>query len=252
MRAHRIGLLKTVSRGDAEGAERGRDGYAVAVTEQQIPFIVIGASILVAAVSLVVISKKSSALSARLAALVTTFGWEAPQRVWWNGAIRGRWQGVDVELRHMGRYKSMPERLQLTIKTSSPARVIVKRRTDTFLSKPLTLFGPPLIEPMNVADRERYWVRSDELVYAERLFAHAEVAPALEPNLIARFDSVDLRRDQLRILRAIDERSVKKHFNRPMIKFGRDYDLIETIAKEEWRLATVIVQALGLRGYERG
>ncbi len=221
------------------------------MTEQQIPFIVIGASLLIAAVSLVVISKKSSALSARLAVLVTTFGWEGPRRIWWSGAIRGRWQGLDVEMRHMGRYKSTPERLLLTMNTASPARVIVKRRTGGFLSKPMTLFGPPLVEPMNIAGRERYWVRSNELVLAERLFAHAEVAPALEPNLIAAFDVVDLQAKQLRVMRAIDDRLVKKHFNRPMIKFGRDYELIETIAKEEWRLATVIVQALGLRGYER-
>jgi hypothetical protein len=225
--------------------------YAVAVTEQQIPFIVIGVSLVVAALSLIVISKKSSALGVRLLRLVVSSGWEAPRRVWWTGAIRGRWQGFDVELLHMGRYKSTPERLRLTMSTSSPARVIVKRKTGSFLSKPFTLFGPPLVEPMNIAGSERYWVRSNELVFAERLFAHAEVAPALEPNLIAAFDVVDLQTKQLRIMRAIDDRQVKKHFNRPMIKFGRDYDLIETIAKEEWRLGTVIVQALGLRGYER-
>jgi hypothetical protein len=225
--------------------------YAVAVTEQQIPWIVIGVSLVITVLSLIVISKKSKVLGERLLRLVVSYGWEAPRRIWWTGAIRGRWQGLDVELRHHGRDKSTPERLLLTMKTASPARVIVKRKSGTFLSKPLTLFGPPLVEPMNVADRERYWVRSDELVFAERLFAHAEVAPALEPNLVAAFDVVDLQTKQLRIMRAIDERSVKKHFNRPMIKFGRDYDLIETVAKEEWRLATVIVQALGLRGYEQ-
>jgi hypothetical protein len=48
----------------------------------------------------------------------------------------------------------------------------------------------------------------------------------------------------------VDERAVKKHFNRPFLKFGRDVELIETITKEEWRLAVVIVEALGLRGYE--
>jgi hypothetical protein len=221
------------------------------VSEQQIPYIVIGVSLVVTVLSLIVIAKKGKVLGERLLRLVVSSGWEGPRRVWWNGAIRGRWQGLDVELWHRGRYKSMPERLLLTIKTASPARVIVKRKTGTFLSKPMTLFGPPVVEPMNIADRERYWVRSDELVYAERLFAHAEVAPALEPNLIAAFDVVDLQPKHLRIARAIDERSVKKHFNRPMIKFRRDYELIETIAKEEWRLAMVIVQALGLRGYER-
>jgi hypothetical protein len=195
------------------------------------------------------LARKSSALSERLGRLVTSFGWEAPQRVWWNGAIRGRWRGFNVELRHMVRYKGIPERLQLMVSTASPARVIVKRRGG-FMSKPMTLFGPPIVEPMNVANREQFWIRSDELVFVERLFARAEVAPEFERSLIARFDVVDLKPKQLRILRAIDDSAVKKHFNRPFIKFTRDYELIETVASEEWRLAVMIVETLGLRGYE--
>ena len=200
---------------------------------------------------LVLISRNSATLQKRLLSLATSFGWEEPRRIWWwNGSMRGRWRGMKVQMQHMGRYKGTPERLLLTLTTASPARVKIKRRTSGFLSKPITLFGPPLVEPMN-ADRERYWIRSDELVFAERLFSHAAVAPALEPNLIAGFDVVDLQPKQLRILRAIDDRAVKKHFNRPFLRLSRDYELIETIATEEWRLATVIVESLGLRGYER-
>jgi hypothetical protein len=217
---------------------------------QGISLIFGGALVLLVAI-LVLISRNSATLQKRLLSLATSFGWEEPRRIWWwNGSMRGRWRGMNVELQHMGRYKGVPERLLLTLKTASPARVKIKRRTGGFLSKPLTIFGPPLVEPMNIADRERYWIRSDELVFAERLFAHAEVAPALEPNLIAGFDVVDLRPKALRILRAIDDRAVKKHFNRPFLKLSRDYELIETIAAEEWRLAVVIVEALGLRGYE--
>jgi hypothetical protein len=222
------------------------------VIEEQIVWIVIGASVVFAVLIVVIVAKKSSALIERLVHLVTSFGWEAPRRVWWSGAMRGRWRGFDVELRHMGRYKGIPERLLLTVKTASPARVIVKRRSLGFLSKPITLFGPPLVEPMNLADRERYWIRSDELVFVERLFSRAEVAPALEPNLIARFDVFDLQPKVLRILRAVDDSAVKKHFNRPFLRLGRDYELIDTIATEEWKLAVVIVEALGLRGYEAG
>jgi hypothetical protein len=219
------------------------------MSDEQAFWLVIGAAVLllVALVSLHV--RQSSVLYARLARLVTTFGWETPSRVWWSAGLRARWQGFDVELQHFGRYKSMPERLLLTVKTASAARVIVKRRTSGFLSKPLALFGPPLVEPMNITDRERYWVRSDELAYVERLLSNATVTVALEPNLIAEFDVVELRAKQLRIVRAIDVRSVRKKFNRPMFRFGRDYELIETIAAEEWRLAMAIVQALGLRGY---
>jgi hypothetical protein len=220
------------------------------MSDEQILWLVIGGLIVLGVVLIAVLARKSSALSERLMRLVTSFGWEGPRRIWWSGAIRGRWRGFDVELRHMVRYKAIPERLLLTVKTASPARVIVKRRTGLFLSKPMTLFGPPLVEPMNVANRGQYWVRSDELVFVERLFSRAEVAPALEPNLIARFDVVDLQPKQLRILRAVDDSAVKKHFNRPFLKFGRDLELIDAIATEEWKLAVVIVESLGLRGYE--
>lgn len=220
------------------------------MSDEQVVWLITGASVVLAVVIIAVLARNSSALSERLMRLVTSFGWEGPRRIWWSGAIRGRWRGFDVELRHMVRYKGIPERLLLTVKTASPARVIVKRRTGLFLSKPMTLFGPPLVEPMNVANREQYWVRSDELVFVERLFSHAEVAPVLEPNLIARFDVVDLQAKQLRIMRAVDDSAVKKHFNRPFLKFGRDLELIDAIATEEWKLAVVIVESLGLRGYE--
>ena len=211
--------------------------------------LLIGGVVVMTVVIIIFIGRKSSELAERLLRLAISFGWEEPRRGWWPGTIRGRWRGMDVDLSHMNRYKGTPERLLLTVRTAAPARVIIKHRGG-FLSKPLTLFGPPIVEPMNMRDREKYWVRSNELPFVERLFARAEVDPALEPNLIARFDVVDLKPKQLRILRAIDDRAVKKRFNRPFIKFGRDYDLIETIASEEWQLAVMIVEALGLRGYE--
>jgi hypothetical protein len=221
----------------------------VAVREEQIVWMAIAAIVVFAVALAVLLARKSSTLSERLLRLATSFGWEAPRRVWWSGAIRGRWRGTPVELRHMTRYKGVPERILLMMNVASQARIIIKQRGG-FLSKPMTLFGPPIVEPRNLANREQYWIRSDELVYVERLFARAEVASALEPNLIARFDVVDLKPRQLRILRAVDDSAVKKRFGRPFLKFGRDYELIETIAAEEWRLAVAIVEALGLRGYE--
>jgi len=215
--------------------------------EQVVVWAVLGVSVVLATVIVAFLARKSSALSERLMRLAVSFGWEAPQRVWWNGAIRARWRGMPVELRHMGRQKGVPERILLAVNTAAPARIIVKRRGG-FMSKPMTLFGPPIVEPMNVRDREKYWIRSNELMLVERLFSRAEVDPALEPNLIARFDVVDLGPKQLRILRAIDDSAVKKRFNRPFIRFTRDYELIETIASEEWQLV-VIVDTLGLRGF---
>lgn len=195
------------------------------------------------------VMRRSSAVTQRLSVLVRSFGWEAPRRIWWSGAWRGRWRGFPVELRHIGRQKNVPERLVLTVSATSPARVSVSRRGG-FLSKPLTLFGPPLVEPMNLANREQYWIRSDELALVERLFSRAEVAPEFERNLISKFDAVNLQTNRLRIVRALDDRSVKKRFNRPSIRFRPDLELIDTVAGEEWRLAVMIVETLGLRGYE--
>jgi hypothetical protein len=220
------------------------------MSDEQAGLIVIGLIVAAVIALAVLLVRRSSTLHDRLMQVATSFGWEAPRRVWWNGAIRGRWGGIEVTLQQMARYKGIPERVLLTVKTASPARVIVKRRTHGFLSKPITLFGPPLVEPMNFADREQYWIRSDEMVFVERLFSSSEVVPALEPNLIAGFDVVELQPKQVRILRAVDDGAVKKHFNRPFLKFGRDLELIEAIATEEWRLAVIIVKALGLRGYE--
>jgi hypothetical protein len=207
----------------------------------------LGIAVIVLVVA-VVLARRSSKLSQKLLRMATSFGWEAPRRIWWNGAIRARWRGMDVELRHMNRYKGVPERILLIVNAAAPARVIIKRRGG-FFSKPMTLFGPPIVDPMNVRDREKYWIRSNELMLVERLFSRTEVDPALDLNLIARFDVVDLGPKHLRILRAVDDSTVKKRFNRPFIQFKRDYELIETIASEEWKLAVVIVEALGLRGY---
>ena len=195
------------------------------------------------------LARKSSELAVRLTRIVTSFGWEAPRRVWWNGALRGRWRGFDVELRELGRAKRVPERLLLIVNTASPARVMVSRR-GSVLNKPLTIFGPPIVEPMSPALREQFWIRSDELALVERLFARADVAPEFARNLLVRFDVTDLQPKQLRILRAVDDSAVKKRFDRPFLRFGRDYELIETIAAEEWKLAVMIVETLGLRGYE--
>lgn len=218
------------------------------MNDEQVIWLTFGAIVVVAIALAALLARKSSELAERLTRLITSFGWEAPRRIWWNGALRARWRGFNVELRHAGRQKAVPERLLLIVSAALPARVIVKRRGG-FMTKPMTLFGPPIVEPMNPAVREQFWIRSEELAFVERLFSRAEVAPEFERNLIARFDVIDLQPKQLRILRAIDESAVKKHFQRPF-RFGRDYELIETIASEEWRLAVLIVETLGLRGYE--
>ena len=194
----------------------------------------------------VLVARSASSLQERLLHLATTWQWEAPAKVWWSGAIRGRWRGLDVELRHMNRYKGVPERLQVRMKNARfPARVILKRRTDGIFSKPIVLFGPELVDLPGFAERDRYWIRSNERMIADRVVSSPGLAEALEPNLIARFDVVDIRPGELRVLRAIDVREVKKRFDRPLFQLRRDLELIEIIANEEWKLASLIATSVG-------
>jgi hypothetical protein len=195
------------------------------------------------------VAKRSSALTQRLSELAISFGWAGLRRIWWNGAWRGQWRGFDVQLRHNGRHKNIPEHIVLTVSAASPARVMVKRRCG-FLSKPLTLFGPPMVEPMNFPNREQFWIRSDETAFVERLFSNAEMTAEIERNLIAGFDVVDLQPKGVRIVRSLDEGAVKKQFGRNGIRFRADLELIDEIAAEEWKLAVMIIETLGLRGYE--
>jgi hypothetical protein len=214
------------------------------MNQEQIGWLVIG-GIFVFAVALIAVALgQRSSLNDRLMILAGSLGWEGARTVWWNGAIRGMWRGRPVEIRHMGRYKAVPERLQLTVQIGAPARVIIKRRTGGILSKPLTLFGPPLVEPMNFAARNEYWIRSDQPTFVETLLSRAPVAQVLEPNLIAGFDFVDIGPDRLRVMRAVDDRAVKKRFNRPFFQWTKDLELNETIAAEEWKLAAALVETL--------
>jgi hypothetical protein len=219
------------------------------MSPEQITWLIIGGSLGIIVALITLAFRRSSAFHQRLLQLAGSFGWEGARRVWWSGAIRGRWRGLEVEIRHMGRYKGIPERLQLTVQSGSPARVILKRRTGGILSKPLTMFGPPLVEPMNFAARDEYWIRSDQPMFVETLLSRAPVAEALEPNLIAGFDFVDIESTRLRIMRAVDDRAVKKHFNRPFFQWGKDLELIDTIATEESKLASAIIEAIGASGH---
>ena len=219
------------------------------MSSEQINWLVIGGSLVIIVALMTLAFRRSSAFHQRLLQLAGSFGWEGARRVWWSGAIRGRWRGLEVEIRHMGRYKGIPERLQLTAQSGSPARVIIKRRTGGILSKPLTMFGPPLVEPMNFAARDEYWIRSDQPMFIETLLSRAPVTEALESNLIAAFDFIDIESTGLRIMRAVDDSAVKKHFSRPFFRWGKDLELIDTIATEEWKLASTIIEAIGASGH---
>ncbi|HKO54640.1 MAG TPA: hypothetical protein VJ276_02110 [Thermoanaerobaculia bacterium] len=197
---------------------------------------------------LVFVSRQSSKKRQAFTRLAQELGIQDARRSWVMGVgVRGTWNGFAVRLELIARYKGVPERLLTTIALQSPGRILITRRTGRRLNKPLTLFGPPIVTPMTLADAERFWIRSDQPALVERLFAPREVAPLLEQNLIERFDLVDLGPRRLIVRRATDERQVRAKYGIATFNFKRDTSYIETIAREEWALATMIVRELSLQ-----
>lgn len=181
--------------------------------------------------------------------LAADFGWQEvrPLRMLVSG-IRGTWNFFNVQLVKQARYKSTPERLTLTIQLQSPGRIVItKRFGNKWWNRPMVLFGPKVIRPLALADPDRFWVRSNEPAFVERLFGDARIAQLLEENLIERFDVVDLRPNRLVIRRATDERLVKRKLNRPTFEWRSNPAYLETVGRAEWELAKTIVGQLGLR-----
>jgi len=218
------------------------------VKEVPIDFFIF-AGIAVLAIFLIAVGVRgSSKIAERLLQVARSFGWENPRRFWWSGNVRGRWRGFVVELSHMNRYKGIPERLLLRIRGDAPpSRVVIKRRIKGFLAKPITMFGPPLVEPMSFAEREQYWIRADQMMQAEAVLGKKDVVAALDTNLVAQFDVVTIDKKGVRILRALDEAAVKAKYHRPSIQWRRDPEFIEQIAREVWPLGSAIAEAMGMR-----
>jgi hypothetical protein len=198
-------------------------------------------------VVMLVVRTRGTATYGRLAQIARSFGWENPQRVWMGAALRAQWRGYNVELHHMHRYKSNPERLQLTVFVDSPGRLIVKRRSGGVFSKPMTVFGPPIVDVHSFAQHEDFWIRADDGMQIESLFSRKEFTKELDTNLIALFDTLDLEATKLCVSRALDDGVVKKKFTRPTFQWSRDLEFIERIAREEWPLAVAAIDALALR-----
>jgi hypothetical protein len=220
------------------------------VTEEQtVVAIGVALSVVVAALLILLIVRRGNRIQQSLAALAERWGWQNISRPWGlGGTVAGLWNGVPVRLEHRQRYKGVPERLILTIKAQSQARLIITRRFgDHFWQRPFLMFGPPLVTPMGLADPGQFWIRSDQQMLVETLLGDSSIAPLLTQNLISQFDSVNLNVRRLRLQRALDDYQVKKHFERPMIRIGADLDFIATIAQAEWELASAVAQRLNLR-----
>lgn len=216
--------------------------------EEQVFWLTAGFCVVLFVLLIVYVARRSSKRQELFNRIALELGIQDVRPFWLAGAgVRGTWNGYAVRQQFLGRYKGIPERLLTTITLQSPGRIMVTRRTGQALSKPITLFGPQLVTPMAPGAAERFWVRSDQPALVERFFASSEVMPLLDQNLIERFDLVDLNAQRLVVRRATDERQVRARYGIAAVNFKRDPRYIETIVREEWALATMLVRELSLR-----
>lgn len=198
------------------------------------------------AVILVTVNRRSSSIRELLRHLATAAGWTNLQSLFLAGAgVKGMWRQFPVQLAYWPRRKGVPARLRLRIGARTDARLIIKRRFEGFLSnRPLTWFGPPVIEVRNPA-AAAMWVRGDPAL-AERVFADANVSSMLDRNLIARFDEVKIDGNGLRITRALDDSKVRAKYAIPMFSMSFNAEQYAPIAQEEVALAQAMVEKVSL------
>ncbi|HSP17271.1 MAG TPA: hypothetical protein VLV78_21185 [Thermoanaerobaculia bacterium] len=216
--------------------------------EDQAVFVGIAAAAVIAIVVVVITSRRSSSIRQLLAALASAAGWSDLRTVFVAAAgVKGRWRSYPVQLSWHPRQKGVPQRVILKVGARTDARLIVKRKFTGFLSnRPLTFFGPPVVEAHQPAAAE-LWVRSDEAALVERLFSDANLARSISENLVARFDEIKVDRRGLKITRAIDDRIVRTRYG---IAFKLTFDAshYEPIAREELTLSEALVDRLSMQG----
>src|SRR6266498_919079 len=118
------------------------------VREDQLVVLVVAIAFVVVVVVLVAVSRRTGAIGQMLRDLATSAGWSNLQKLFMSSAgVKGTWRSFPVELSYHLRQKGVPQRLILKVRARTDSRLIVKRRfTGFFSNRPLTWFGPPLIE----------------------------------------------------------------------------------------------------------
>lgn len=215
------------------------------MSEQEVVFVGIAIAVALIVLVAVVASKASNPIRDMLHDLAVAAGWSGVTRARLQSGVKGTWRSFAVSLVYMARQKSVPRRLQVKIAARSDVRLFVRRRFPGMLSnKPLTWFGPPLVE-VHAPAAAPFWVRADEVNLAERLFADAAVTAAIDATLVARFDELKVNKNGLQIIRAIDEKPVQNKYG-IAFSFRVDPAQVQPLAKEEWNAAEAVVNKLSL------
>ncbi len=201
---------------------------------------------LFATLILLLISRRGTAVRDLLREMATSAGWTGLRNlVLVSSGVKGMWRQFPVELGYRPRQKGVPSRLTLKVRARADARLNIKRRFEGFLSnRPMTWFGPPIVE-LHQPAASMMWVRGDGAL-AERVFADAGLASLLSANLVGRFDEVNVDGKGLRIVRALDEKPVRQKYGMPAFSMSFDARQYAPIAREEIALAEAMVQKLSM------
>lgn len=174
-------------------------------------------------------SKRQNRLREQLEVLAREMGWsEVRSSIFFGLRVEGTWNGYQAGIRRLPPQKGAPERIVTNIRVQTPARIIITRRQrGVFAGRPLTLFGPPLVEfPLY----SQFWIRADEITLADRLM-HSSAAATLDRILQSRYDFLRMAGDQLLVQRATT----------------RSADEAARLAREELELLRAVIDALALR-----
>lgn len=161
-----------------------------------------------------------------------------------NG-VRGWWRQFPVELAYQAEQRRVPQRLTLKLRARTDMKLIVTRKLHgVFWNKPLTWFGPPLIE-MHQPAASDLWVRGDAML-ADRVFADPAVASLIASNVVDLFDEVKVNEKGIRITRALAERPVRQKYGMPVFTMTFDAQQFAPIAREEIQLAEALAGKLSV------
>ena len=201
--------------------------------------------ITIAAVAIFAVRRQSARVSEVLNRVATSSSWMNVRSLRLFNGVRGTWRQFPVHLSYQPRNKGAPQRMIVKIGATTDVRLIVKRKFEgLFSNRPLAWFGPPLVEVHQPAAAQM-WVRGDAPL-AERIFSDQKVAALLSNNLVARFDEVKVDPKGLRIIRALDERPVKRKYDMPTFSMSFNAEKFEPIAREEIQLAEALVEKLSV------
>jgi hypothetical protein len=184
--------------------------------------------------------RRNAKLRDVLLPLMTSAGWSDLRPMFLvRTGLRGTWRSLPAEIAYGMRNRQTPERLILSLGVRSQTRLVVKRRMHGFWTRPFTLWGPPLVE-LQRPDAQQFWIRSDEVVYADRVFGDDNLVKLIGENLVVAFDEIRMDGNGIRIKRAIDERGVREKYNLAAFRLTFDPQRFMPIAREEIELAQAL------------